>query len=93
MVHSDTIVYDDMDTHLCTGDMHKDTHHNDSEHDKHTKHHHHCTIEISNLSVFLDTITTFEIKPFVSLEQTKISFYKLLYTSSFIGTIFQPPRD
>ncbi len=92
MVHSDTIVYDDIDTHLCSGDMHKDTHHNDSEHDKHTKHHHHCTVEISNITVFLNNTINYEIKSFISSKHTKINFYKSLHTSRFIGSIFQPPR-
>ncbi len=93
MVHSDVIVYNDVETHLCSeNNFHEDFHHkNDTEHDKKTKHHHHCTMELSVLT-FLPTKINYEIKPFISPKNTKINYYKSLHTSGFVGTIFQPPR-
>ncbi len=92
MVHNDTIVYNDVDKHLCSEATHDDFHHkNDSEHDKNTKHHHHCTVDLTVLT-FLPTKLIYEIEPFISLEHIKINYYKSLHTSAFVDTIFQPPR-
>ncbi len=88
MVHNDTIVYNDVDKHLCSEATHDDFH---TEHDKKTKHHHHCTVELSVLT-FLPTKLIYEIEPFISLEHTEINYYKSLHTSVFVDTIFQPPR-
>ncbi len=66
-------------------------HKDDTEHDKNTKHHHHCTVELSFITVFLPQITTYEVRQFAS-KILKLNYYKSLYTSTFVDKIFQPPR-
>ncbi len=91
-VHNDIIVYEDVDAHLELEHTHEDFHHkDDSEHDKNTKHHHHCTVELSFITVFLQQIITYEIRQFTS-KILKINYYKSSHTTKFVGNIFHPPR-
>ncbi len=91
MVHKDTIVYDNVDMHLCSEVTHDDFHHkNDTEHDKKTKHHHHCTVEILTLTAYInDGISTPEV--IMIYKKTDINYHKELYTSAFVGSLFRPP--
>ncbi len=92
LVHNDTIVYTDVETHLCSANnAHEDFHHkNDTEHDKKTKHHHHCTVEILTLTAYIgEIISTPEV--ITIHKKTNINYHKELYTSTFIGNLFRPP--
>ncbi len=92
IVHNHIIVYEDVDDHLELEHIHEDFHHkDDSEHDKNTKHHHHCTVELSFITVFLQQIITCEIRQVIS-EILKINYYKSSHTTKFVGNIFHPPR-
>ncbi len=92
VIHNHTIVYEDVDTHLRTECTHEDYHHrDDTEHDKNTKHHHHCTIEISVLTVFPPVDLVYDLKHFV-FQNIKANYYKHSHTTSFVGRIFHPPK-
>ncbi len=91
-VHNDVIVYDDVETHLEMENTHEHFHHkNDTEHDKKTKHHHHCTVTLFVLTFCLPTKIAHEIKSTIS-KNTQITYYKSSHTNSFTGNIFHPPR-
>ncbi len=90
-VHKDIIVYDsNINSHL--EQSHEDFHHkNDTEHDKKTKHHHHCTVELSVLTIVLPIRTVAKVNSF-DIQDIKIHYHNPFHTTSFVGTIFHPPR-
>lgn len=90
-LHKDSIVYDqNVKAHLEKA--HENFHHkNDTEQDKTKKHHHHCSVELSVLTVDLPIKTVSKIA-FFEIKKSKINYYKPFYRTSFIGGVFHPPK-
>ncbi len=92
----DVVIIGDTNAHYCENleDSERkelERHHeNDTEHDKNSKHHHHC-VDMSITHIFLPS--AFELQFNFSPEFEKPNFsYKSLKSSNFLDRLFQPPR-
>lgn len=94
IVHNDIVVYENEDTleHIHLDYNHEKLHHkNDSEHDKKTEHHHHCSVKFSSFLAILFPLNNFQTIS-IPYHSPPITFYQKIYNSSYLDGIFQPPR-
>ena len=89
--HTDVVIYDSFTEHVDIDDSHEDIHHqNDSESDKDTEHHHHCSV-ISFSAEFIPIDTYFKIFSLFIVKQA-INYYQNKYSFSYLKGVFQPPK-
>lgn len=70
---------------------HQDEHHkNDSKEEKETEHHHHCSV-VSSSTIFIKEETSIGFFN-IFIHKEKPDFYKNLYASNFLESLFQPPK-
>ncbi|QTE23246.1 hypothetical protein [Polaribacter cellanae] len=90
--HTDVVVFNEVpEHHLDFESDHKEQHKNDSEQEKNQEHHHHCN-SISLINIFLPVENQVIFSKF-SENNKLIIFYKNADYSSYLETIFQPPRN
>lgn len=92
LAHNDVVVYNDVLEHIDIDEEHEKLHHkNDSEHDKNTEHHHHCSMEFSSVLAISFPVSQFQILSITS-ESSLITYYQVIYNFSYLDGVFQPPR-
>ncbi len=91
--HTDIVVFNEVTEHNSDFESnHEEEHHqNDSDQEKNKEHHHHCN-SISLVNIFLPVENQVVFSEF-SENNKIVTFYKNADYSSYLETIFQPPRN
>lgn len=95
-VHGDIIVYEEAYHHIEgafeEAEEHSDMHHdNDTDEDKHTKHHHHC-VDIAVYNVYLHNRTIINLDTIDTKTKQQLGVYKIANYTSYLEGVFQPPK-
>lgn len=92
-IHNDIVAYNDgIENHIDFDDNHEKEHHkNDTEDEKNREHHHHCS-SVNLVNVFIPIKNQLNFRTF-SQEKKEIIYYKFSIYSSYLDTVFQPPKN